>query len=430
MTSTETRTGALNGAADPYAARPWTDPDKARREARLADDITAAAWRRTVNAKGEEIRQAQALAEIAAGEDAEGWDDITAGWDDPPPTPELVARTDGHCGAYVGQSGVIGGASEGGKTRLADMATIQELEAGRPVIRWDMENGIHLSRQALRDMGMTLEQAKELLRYRSATGLWSHRKASAMAARFADEGGRLVVMDSSTAIAHALGLEVSGGKSEDVQALYAQALHPWKDAGLCPLAIDNTNKSGPLDLSGSQHKKSGLDFGLGVVLRSPHGVGHHGSADVFVLKDRGASIRYVNRQLTDGVGEVYRYFGKLTSTPNPHRSGVHGRGVDFRISPPEEQPDHGLTPAEIRETEERAALTFNAAALLSLLPSDPDDAKSKNELLSEMRVTKRIKIGNSSSEWDDLLTKLGPQVGRTAGRQRGTVRFYRGDRGQ
>lgn len=255
---------------------------------------------------------AEEAEEASAAEDEQGWDDLTEGWDDPPPKPAVLARTDGQRLGYLGMSHIIGGESEAGKTRLMDLATVQEVRAGRPVIRFDLENGAMLTRQALKDMGLTKEEVKGLVRYRHAKAPWSVKKAEKEAAEFAADGGYLVVLDSSTAMASALNLEVSGGRSEDVERLYTITMNPWKEAGLAVFTLDNVTKANALSFAGSQHKKSGADVGLGLVTRSPFGVGVAGWSDLYVIKDRGSAIAWEPQ-------EGLRWAGRMQSSPITER---------------------------------------------------------------------------------------------------------------
>lgn len=340
-------------------------------------------------AKGQALFAEEQAAALSESEDSEGFDDLTEGWDDPPSEPLVILRSDRKALGYLGMSHVIGGASESGKTRLADLATLQEVQAGRPVVRYDLENGPGMTRQILRDMGMNIDQMKTLVRYKSASAPWSVGKAEKEAQQFVSEGGRLVVLDSSTALASALGLQVSGGSSEDVERLYRIAMDPWKNAGCAVFIVDNTNKSDKTDLSGSQHKKAGLDAGIAVVSGKPFAVGHPGYSDLYVLKDRGAGMPW---QVADS-GK--RFIGRMHSTPEPE---FGSRGVRFWIQPAEsvglaQGPggladamagmDLGPSKAEQNAKAKDHRLRQLAAQMVKMLPPDPERGLSATEAMGQ-----------------------------------------------
>lgn len=252
------------------------------------------------------------------------WEDLAALWDDEPVAPSLLARSDGGCGFYTGQRNLLVGYSESGKSWLALLAVRQEVEAGRPCVFFDYENGPAIIVDRLRALGLTQEQVRRYLRYAFLAAPLPPELAAEHASKLWAEGGRLAVHDALTPIAHALGLETFGGDTGAVEQVFGTVLDPWANAGLAAVLLDNVPKSSRSDVLGSQHKSAGIGGSiLAVVTDTPFSRLHAGRSRVLVVKDRGGTTDY----LMDG---DKRLWAELHIGPDPVRRDT----VNVFLSPP------------------------------------------------------------------------------------------------
>lgn len=304
---------------------------------RAAVDLASTrGWRRT-DAVEEYVRQSmrdelgelvtvektnRALDEVAKTFD---WTDLAEGWEDDPPRPDCLARTDGSCAFYLGQRNLVIGHTESGKTWLMAMAAKQEVDAGRQVVIFDHENGPAIVTDRLRALGLTREQVRTYVRYAHLSAPLPPTMARELAEKLAAEGARLMISDALTPVAHAMGLDTSGGDTNAVEQVFTVVLDPWVGVGFAAVILDNTPKSNRYGSLGSQHKTAGVGGAvLAVVADTPFSRGRAGASKIYLIKDRGGNARYV-------MDEDRRWWGVLHVAPEPVSDGV----VAYVEAPPE-----------------------------------------------------------------------------------------------
>jgi hypothetical protein len=208
-------------------------------------------------------------------------------WDADPIKPTVCSMTDGQCLFYEGERNVIYGPSEAGKTWLAIHAAIQEVKTGRPVFYIDYENGRHGFKDRVKAYGVTREEAEKLVWYFEADGGTppSPEKVKALVGPFREQGGRLVVVDTTTPGMRSLGLNPLG--EVDVETFYVLAGDPWAKAGCCWLTVDHTPGADANKHYGNQQKKAGVTgMSVNVVENVKFNRRMAGYSDVFIAKDR------------------------------------------------------------------------------------------------------------------------------------------------
>ena len=167
--------------------------------------------------------------------------------------PSAFVRDDGETLLYEGVANTIFGEPSSGKSWIALMVTIQQLQAGRRVIWWDNE-----------DRATTLAKRLQLLRATELIGTpelaWRtgdmHLSETVMAEALAflagGSGPGLVVLDSATAF-------LCPKDGADVQPWMASHIKRWIDAGHTSLNLDHVpkqRKDRPMGAVGSFEKLS------------------------------------------------------------------------------------------------------------------------------------------------------------------------------
>jgi KaiC/GvpD/RAD55 family RecA-like ATPase len=296
---------------------------QAEGEKQLKEDARAERQERArdrARTKLAEEKRAETLDRVAA---AFGWQDLAEDWDDDPPAPVCLARTDYAAGLYAGHRTLVIGASESGKSWLMLHAVRQEIDAGHPVVFFDHENGEAVIRDRLRSLGLTREQVRQYLRYAYLDAPLPAELAAELAGKLRAEGGRLVVVDALSPIAHALSLDTSGGDTGAVEEIFSVVLDPWVECGLATVLIDNAPKAAKTGVLGSQHKAAGAYAVLAVVAEDRFSRRHAGRSRIVVAKDRGGALA------VEQDGED-RLWGVLQMHPDPTATDR----VDVVVTPP------------------------------------------------------------------------------------------------
>jgi hypothetical protein len=272
----------------------------------------------------------RALNEAASGF---AWTDLSELWDEEPPIPEFLARSDGPAAFYSGQRNFVTGATESGKSWMVALAIKQEIDAGRIVAYNDHENGPMITMDRLRSLGLTRDQVRQYVRY-------SHRPAPLppeLAAQEAEKlwaaGARLMFADALTPIAHSLGLDTSGGDTNAVERVYQVALDPWVSVGYAAVLLDNAPKANKYASLGSQHKSAAVGGAiLAVVAETPFSRHVAGTSKIYLSKDRGGNAETVAE-------EDRRLWGTLRISPDPVKDAAGRVRTIAGIYPPPDPPD-------------------------------------------------------------------------------------------
>jgi hypothetical protein len=188
--------------------------------------------------------------------------DLTAYMTGKPISPTVCALSDGSGSLfYEGYRNGVFGPSEAGKTWLAGLATMQEIQAGRPVSYLDYENGRWAFTGRLVALGAMADQIA-LVRYYDMDGPPpSPEQARKMAATMRAANGRLVIVDATTGAMDSMGLDQRA--ENDVESYYSKVGDPWADEGLAWVTLDHCPLADPFRPLGSQRKTSGI-YGMNV----------------------------------------------------------------------------------------------------------------------------------------------------------------------
>lgn len=349
------------------------------------------------------------------------WEDLTEDWDEPPPKPEHLNRSDGQSVLYAGMRNFIVGFTESGKSWLIALCILQEILAGRPVVYLDHENGPAITKDRLRSLGLSRDQVKRCVRYVRLSGPLPPGLARELAEKTWAEGARVMFADALTPIANALGLEVHGGNVNAVEEIYTLVLDPWAEVGFCATLIDNTPRSDKTRSAGSQHKDAGVGGAVvSVVADVKFSKTVRGSSKIYLNKDRGGEADVV-------VEDDRRLWGELHIGPDP----VGGVGDDWTrtsavITPPSPPPD---PLAALAEAADRIVATLTLAAA-AIRKQGLTEVKSMRTLTDWMSVVQPLDPAYEYAHTNrtyitDVLFKTSSEPDRTAAGLRCTVRASR-----
>jgi hypothetical protein len=261
------------------------------------------------------------------------WVDLAALWDTEPPTPEYLARSDGPCVFYAGMRNLMVGFTESGKSWLVALSILQEIRAERPVVYNDHENGIAITIDRLRSLGLTKDQVTRFVRYTHRPAPLPPELAAQEAEKLWAEGARLMYADALTPIAHSLGLDTSGGDTNAVEEVYQIALDPWVHQGFAGVLLDNTPKGNKYGSLGSQHKDAGVGGAVvTVVAETKFSKRAAGSSRIYLNKDRGGDAETV-------LDDDRRWWGTMRVTPDPVLGRDGRTRTSVSIEPPPEAPE-------------------------------------------------------------------------------------------
>ncbi|WP_326550224.1 DnaB-like helicase N-terminal domain-containing protein [Micromonospora sp. NBC_01813] len=257
-----------------------------------------------------------------------------------PPRPTVGRRDDGVGMFYPGRMHTIASESEAGKTWLALLAVLSELESGNAVVYLDFEDdegGIVGRLLAMQAKPEHLRERFAYIKPDDAIGVLGNREDLRQV--LGDLRPTLAVLDGVTEAMSLHGLEM---KDNTDVAAFGKLLPRWiADQGPATVALDHVTKSAEgrgRYAIGGVHKLNGLN-GAGYVLenRRPFGVGLTGRSTVYITKDRPAQLR---RHAQPGREGLF-WFGDLVVTS--HEQGF----VEPALTPPTSNPDTGLRPTSV-----------------------------------------------------------------------------------
>jgi hypothetical protein len=255
--------------------------------------------------------------------------DILANHDDVSPRPTLLARRDGANLLYPGYVHSVSGEPGSGKSWLADLCVVQEIEAGHDIAYLDFEDRAHSFIQRLRDLGATDTAIAAHVRYiRPETALDA---ASRQHVEAEAQGVTFVVVDGITEAMTMHGLSLMD--NEDVARWLELIPRRLADHGGAVLQIDhvvkNTEARGRYAIGG-QHKLAGIT-GVAFKMITVHsfGRGLKGKARLIIDKDRhghvgpnGGTVAELTLDATDPSGRLFSWLDTA--------GGDHGEDGEWR----------------------------------------------------------------------------------------------------
>ncbi|MBU3870256.1 AAA family ATPase [Streptomyces sp. 4503] len=218
--------------------------------------------------------------------------DIAAAWETAEAEEQAdVGRLSGDMPIGIFYRGKINGVhaeSEAGKSWLACLIVVQEIQAGRYVAYIDFEDDAASIVRRLKLLGASRRDVVTFFQYHSPTGPLTEDDEQEFQ-RLISLEGTLVIFDGMT---EAMAMEgLKGNDAEDVASWHAKMTKPFAAAHWAVVVLDHVPHDGKRAI-GSQHKKSALT-GVSYLLEPvrPIGKGVAGKSRLKVEKDRGAWVR-------------------------------------------------------------------------------------------------------------------------------------------
>lgn len=304
-----------------------------------------------------------------------------------PLMPTVGARDDGIGLFYPGRVNGIQGESEAGKSWVALVAALIEVNRGNHVVYIDFEDSEEGVVGRLVLIGGTADDIRERFHYVRPAATPSPAALRAFIDRIGSLQPSLVVVDGVTEAMTLLGLELK--ENSEIAKFGRMLLRPLASTGAAVVPLDHVvknNESRGRYALGGVHKLNGVD-GVQYMLEAirPFGVHTEGRSRLRIAKDRPAQVR---KNALPGGKNPMHWFGDLV---------IRSEGADFaeaHIYPPIQRDD---APADLSAEQEQAAkeeaeLKERADAVLAALrqASEPMSKTSIEALVpGRMSITRR-----------------------------------------
>src|SRR4051812_35676321 len=213
------------------------------------------------------------------------------------PTPTVLARSDGACLFYAGETAWIFGEPGCGKTWTAAYACAQVVQQGEHIVWFDFEGQGASVVQRLLVLGCTREQLELCLHLVEPESAFGGKEDQSALAALAACGPSVVVFDAANDV-----LTLQGGRLNDVDTIAKfdmMLLLPFKRAGAAVVVIDHVTKNAegrglwPIN---SGHKKACSTVAYAVVSRQQFRPDRDGASQLIVAKDRHGNAPAANGQ--------------------------------------------------------------------------------------------------------------------------------------
>lgn len=313
--------------------------------------------------------------------------DLTRYLDNPvQPSPSVLAREDGPCLLYPGETAWIFGEPGAGKTWLAALASAQCVQKAQHVVWLDFESQGAAAVSRLVTLGCSPEDVRKYFHLVEPESAFSEQDRGDLDALLAYVP-TLVIFDAANDV-----LTLQGGRLNDVDTIAkfdTLLLLPFKRAGAAVVVIDHVAKSAesrglwPIN---SGHKKACSTVAYSLVARRQFRPGQDGAAQIVVAKDR---------------------HGNAPAALSETAGFLVLRGGEFALAPSISEAERGHEVAD--EQDHRAAVVaavehepgvYAASALASKLAEDYGGSTS----------TWRRRVGAVLDVSPPLLIKEGPKL--------------------
>ncbi|MCZ4510296.1 AAA family ATPase [Streptomyces sp. ActVer] len=303
-----------------------------------------------------------------------------------PSLPTVGARDDGIGLFYPGRVNGIQGESEAGKSWVALVSCLVEINRGNHVFYLDFEDSEEGVIGRLLLLGALPQDIADRFHYIRPGGAPSPLVLKALASRVREFEATLVVVDGVTEAMTMMGLELK--ENTDIAKFGRALLRPLADAGAAVVPLDHVVKStesrGRYSLGGV-HKLNGVD-GVQYMLEAvrPFGINTEGRSRLRIAKDRPAQVR--KHALPGGKNPMHWFADLVIRSEGDEYAEAH-------LYPPIQRTDD---PAEMTAAQEKAAkdeaeASAREAAVLQVL-TEATEPLSKNaieDLVSGNRSTTR-----------------------------------------
>ncbi|MEU1117808.1 MULTISPECIES: AAA family ATPase [unclassified Streptomyces] len=281
-----------------------------------------------------------------------------------PALPTVGARDDDVGLFYPGRVNGIQGESEAGKSWVALISCLVEINRGNHVFYLDFEDSEEGVIGRLLLIGGTPQTIAERFHYVRPGGAPSPTVLKAFAGRVREYEATLVVVDGVTEAMTMMGLELK--ENSDIAKFGRMLLRPLADTGAAVVPLDHVVKSnesrGRYSLGGV-HKLNAVD-GVQYMLEAvrPFGINTEGRSRLRVAKDRPAQVR---KHALPGGKNPMHWFADLV---------IKSEGDEFaeaHLYPPIQRSDDPaeMTAEQEQEARESAEIEERAQEVLRVLAS-------------------------------------------------------------
>ena len=323
--------------------------------------------------------------------DATGWtfSDLTPVLDGThkPQQPTIGARDDGIGLFYPGRVNGIQGESEAGKSWVALISCLVEINRGNHVVYMDFEDSEEGVVSRLLLIGAHPDDIHRLFHYVRPGTTPTPAALRAFIARIGDLGPSLIIVDGVTEAMVMMGLELK--ENTEIAKFGRMLLRPLADTGAAVVPLDHVvknNESRGRYALGGVHKLNAVD-GVQYMLEAvrPFGINTEGRSRLRIAKDRPAQIR---RHALPGGRNPMHWFADLV---------IRSEGDEFadaHLYPPIQHDDDPQEAATVKDkaAQEEADIKDREGAVLAALAkaTEPMSKAALEELIpGRASVTRR-----------------------------------------
>ncbi|MFE2457549.1 DnaB-like helicase N-terminal domain-containing protein [Streptomyces sp. NPDC059402] len=304
-----------------------------------------------------------------------------------PQQPVVGARDDGIGLFYPGRVNGIQGESEAGKSWVALISCLVEINRGNHVAYLDFEDSEAGVVSRLLLIGANPDDIRQLFHYVRPGSTPTPAQLRQFIARIGDLGPSLIIVDGVTEAMVMMGLELTD--NSEVAKFGRMLLRPLADTGAAVVPLDHVvknNESRGRYALGGVHKLNAVD-GVQYMLEAvrPFGINTEGRSRLRIAKDRPAQVR---RHALPGGRNPMHWFADLV---------IRSEGEDFasaHLYPPiqhNDDPQETATATD-KAAQEEADIKDREAAVLDALTNatEPMSKKALEELIpGRASVTRR-----------------------------------------
>lgn len=343
------------------------------------------------------------------GSDETGWSfsDLTPVLDGThkPAQPTVGARDDGIGLFYPGRVNGIQGESEAGKSWVALISCLTEINRGNHVVYLDFEDSEEGVVSRLLLIGANPRDLTQQFHYVRPGTTPTPAALKAFIARIGDLGPSLIIVDGVTEAMVMLGLELK--ENTEIAKFGRMLLRPLADTGAAVVPLDHVvknNESRGRYALGGVHKLNAVD-GVQYMLEAvrPFGINTEGRSRLRIAKDRPAQVR---RHALPGGRNPMHWFADLV---------IRSEGTDFadaHLYPPIQHHDdpQETAAATDKAAQEEADIKDREAAVLDALAAatEPMSKNALEELIpGRASVTRRAltRLVHAGA----VVTEIGPR---------------------
>lgn len=304
-----------------------------------------------------------------------------------PAQPNVGARDDGIGLFYPGRVNGIQGESEAGKSWVALISCLTEINRGNHVVYMDFEDSEEGVVSRLLLIGATPRDLAQQFHYVRPGTTPTPAALKAFIARIGDLGPSLIVVDGVTEAMVMLGLELK--ENTEIAKFGRMLLRPLADTGAAVVPLDHVvknNESRGRYALGGVHKLNAVD-GVQYMLEAvrPFGINTEGRSRLRIAKDRPAQVR---RHALPGGRNPMHWFADLV---------IRSDGTDFasaHLYPPIQHTDDPLETAAVKDraAQEEADIKEREPSVLAALEkaTEPMSKAALEELIpGRASITRR-----------------------------------------